>query len=607
MKYKKSTVALQSMLIFFGQWCQASCPAPVSAHTFFRMRPQGVDAAQQLVGWQELLYNNDYSQSGAFAITTAFNHSFNSEQLARYFFKKKSFAITGSRVPSRPPNDLLADYFGLPTDFSSHITCAPKISNFLFDFALFHKINNCGGYIRAHLPLVFTHWDLEFDEKVLNRGTFNHIGGYMSADLLLRENLLPNAHAFFAGNNTSIFGDMRSPLKYGKIGCNKKKSTQLSDVEIEVGHNKFFCNDNHHLGISIRCVIPMSAMPLGDYLFAPMIGNGHHYELGFGISGHTTFYESPCNENSWALYTEAHFMHLLKGPEIRSFDLKNNGILSRYMLLEELVEPQINELFVGTTFDSGGAVINPGILAQVGYNRTLIPAINVLTFTSNVHIALQADIVLKCAYQGDYWGVDFGYNLWTRTKESVHRIGCLQANRWALKGDAQVYGDDGQSVGQLALLPLNATQHCATIYAGQNGGNANKEFLNLNADSAALVGRTDPCTGNKILVFQATGDNLDLGVGGQLIGKEGQVSSSLSPLFISDKDINNHSGQAPKALSQTLFIHVNYSDGKMGKKIHHNLQTFFCGVGAKVEIGHASLHHGSLSQWGIWLKGGASF
>ena len=60
---------------------------------------------------------------------------------------------------------------------------------------------------------------------------------------------------------------------------------------------------------------------------------------------------------------------------------------------------------------------------------------------------------------------DLGYNFWANSKEKLHCRETFVENRYAIKGDAQIYGftaDAGDNP-----IALNATQSMATILEGK--------------------------------------------------------------------------------------------------------------------------------------------
>jgi len=569
--------------------------ARLTGRSFFSPRSQGVNAARQLVGWQPYINQYCTRNYGSFTITPEFTRSFRPNQLAEYFFGCPTVTFTGSRVADRGNQDIFADYFGLPFDFESSVKFTPRIETFLVDFDWYYGFDSWakGMYVRLHVPFVNTRWDLNVTESIKSPGELRYIGGYMSADVINRVNLLASVKEAFKG--IKKVGDMREPFKFGKID-GKQTTTQLADIELAWGWN-FYRNERGHAGLNLRFTAPLGTRPNGEFLFEPIVGNGHHYGFGLGLTGHYTFGQH--DDRYWGIYADANLTHLFKSEQMRSFDFKTNGPGSRYMLLEELVSPNVGVLLISPD-PASVEEPRPGISAQLQYNRTLVPAINKTTFKTKVRINIQADIVVKLAYQGEQWGFDFGYNLWARSKEKLSRKEKFESGRWAIKGDAQVYGDDLTGLGLGSIIPLNATQSMATLNAGAGEGNANQQFLNVNADSIGAAERLSLDPDDNLPIAQAREDNLIPGV------ERGFVNGSQEPLLLRDCDINTDVAAAPSALSNKLFVYISYAKDPRACLVDVGWNSFV-GIGGEVEIGQVNSKRASLSQWGIWLKTGVSF
>jgi len=600
---KKETLGLALLMI------PAQVGAQLQGKSFFNLRSQGVNAARELVGWQTYInqhrtYNCGDSSLppqhnyGSFSLTPEYTRSFRAEQLAEYFFGCQTIKFTGSRVAEREKQDILADYFGLPTDFESKVTVKPRIDTFLIDFNWYYSFNFWieGMYVRAHVPFVHAQWDINLKECISNQGRLRHIAGYMSPVVINRDDLLVSVEEAFKG--VKKFGDMREPFKFGKID-GKQSTTQLADIELAWGWN-FYRGESGHAGLNMRFTAPLGTRPNGEFLFEPIVGNCHHYGLGIGFTGHYTF--GQYDDKYWGIYGDANLTHLFKSEQIRSFDFKANGPGSRYMLLEELVSPAVGGLFISPD-PANADVPQDGMSAQLQYNRTLVPAINQTSLKTKVRIGIQADIVLKLSYQRERWGFDLGYNLWVRSKEKLSRKERFESDRWAIKGDVQVYGDDFTNFGLGSLIPLNATQSMATLNAGAGDGNANQQFLNFNADSIGAAQRVDfnPDEPGLLLLVQAIQANLIPGV------EKGFVNGSQRPVLLRDCDIDTNSAVAPSSLSNKLFVHISYSKDPQVCLMNGADWIPFVGVGGEVEIGQVNDKRASLSQWGIWLKTGVSF
>ena len=78
-------------------------------------------------------------------------------------FGQTGLHFAGSAVTDRLPNELLADNFGLATDFRGAIFFNPRVENFIADLGFYMGLDCwCQGlYIRLHAPFVHTRWNLD--------------------------------------------------------------------------------------------------------------------------------------------------------------------------------------------------------------------------------------------------------------------------------------------------------------------------------------------------------------------------------------------------------------------------------------------------------------
>lgn len=124
---------------------------------YLSYRSQGFNAARELVGWQHQInlgcQNDIY---GSFSVTPEYTQSFWDNGITESLFcdgltdacfkttSGKScccpcptIRIQGTKVANRDPKAWLAEYFYLPTDYSSEVTFKPEIRNVIFDVNLY--------------------------------------------------------------------------------------------------------------------------------------------------------------------------------------------------------------------------------------------------------------------------------------------------------------------------------------------------------------------------------------------------------------------------------------------------------------------------------------
>lgn len=388
-------------------------------HSFFMPRPQGINSARELSGWHR--YINRYNAPrvyGAFACTPAYNQSFHPDYISHALIGTEALHISGSQVSSmaggitRGSQDLLADYFGLSPKFESTVSFKPTIKNLSCDFNAYAGFRN--WYLRVHTPLVWTHWNLHLSEDVSDDG----ISTVYPALYMATPATPAGATSFIqALRGTTRFGDMQTPLKYGKVHCGQHKAG-LADIEAALGWN-FLNRNGGFLGFNLRTIIPTGNRPRSIYFFEPIVGNGHHWGVGIGLSGRVLLWEKD-GEQEFNLFADLNVAHLFKTRQVRSFDYEHNGFFSRYMLLK--------------SFDANG-----------NYDGTLLPAINTTTVACNVSANLQVDFSAMFAYTFNCFVFDVGYNAWSRTQEHISIACCQGPSHNALKGIQNAVGNNTES------------------------------------------------------------------------------------------------------------------------------------------------------------------
>lgn len=540
--------------------------------TFFGIRSQGTNAVRDLVGVQELIhrYDRDYGYS-TFSITADYSNSFNPDAINRFLFGQCKMQFTGSRVANRKSTDILADYWGLPADYQSIVCFKPHITNFVMDFDWYLGLENVarGLYVRLHMPIVHTKWDVGLGESVIDGGSDFYPAGYMGPEDIQRSALAPTVKAAFRGRTT--FGDMKEALAYGII-FERESITRLGECAMIVGWD-YLEYDWWHAGLNARAAAGTGNKSKAKYLFEPMAGNDH-WEVGVGGTAHIDCWESDEHDRWLALYADINITHLFGSEEKRSFDLKS-GHGSRYMLLSAIDSPS-QDLFIGA---GGPAAVNQ-------YQRRLVPAINQTTLDAKIEINAQIDFVLKLAYHRKGIDYDFGYNFWYRSREKLRCRERFTSGYWALKGDAQLYGFTALS----NFVPLSVSQSKATINAGAPNGNAN--FTNANADNPVGAANSGGIL-TQLTITDATALNIPLA----------NVQTSNPPILLTDFDIDEYSALLPRALSNKLFCHV----GRVWKDLKMDWEPYI-GGGVSVELADTDpCDNSTVSQWAIWLKGGFSY
>ncbi len=594
----------------------------------FLPRSQSVDSTRELIGLANDFHIHLFDECENYvnmAITAEFQRSFRGNNIAQSLLGSDltggcecdTIRVVGSRVDFttidtpldgtyRTPSDWMADYFGLSSNHMSSFTINPRIQNVIVDFNFFVGLNRFaqGLYLNIHAPFVNTRWRLDYDATLLQAGTRPYEPGYFAPNLVATGDLLTSFEEFITGQDTPTLngGVTFEPLRNSKFGCGTLTKTRLSDIQYAIGYDFIQCDD-YHFGVALRGSFPTGNKVYGEYLFEPIVGNGHFYELGAGFTGHWTFWRGCDNDAMLSLWAEGNFTHLFKTTQRRSFDLCN-GNNSRYMLAELLGTPVVNNL--------RGANVTPS--AQ--FKNVFTPVANLTTIDVNVSIPVQSDITILLDYTSCNWSWDIGYNFWGRSCEKIS-IDCdcptlLTEQTWALKGDAFVFGFDRITAGTPAVA-LSATESKATIHGGYNfapGFVPATAIRNFGIDNPQLAtGDASGGIANNILDASPAGVN--------------QTNTSINPVILTNEDINLE-GARTKGRTHSFFTNLSYTWAD-----HCEVIPFF-GAGFKLEFApHRSVCNSSLlfeqpapvctpsdcgscttigvSQWAIWLRGGLSF
>jgi hypothetical protein len=485
-----------------------------------------------------------------------------------------------------------------------------------------------GWYFRIHTPLTHTRWDLNFCETVHNKGINNYDVGYFNNTFEgafddphgeyvygIANNRLLTSFTQYISEGKALAGDdtTYAGLSQARISQRARSKTGLAELTAALGWNFIACPD-YHLGLQIRAAAPTGNRPQGTYLFEPIVGNGHHWELGGGISTHCTIYRSQDECRDIRMYIDANITHLFKSCQWRTFDLCGKP-LSRYMLAMKF-NHDVNNL--------NSLAGRP----KAQFAQELVPVANFSTIPVQVSYPVQADVACKFALTNANFQWDLGYDFWYRScPKFIKKCDCATAytqDTWGLKGTSFVYGFD-RTINTILQpgIPLSATQLNATIYNGTNPlGTEWNQNRGVDNPQLALNGRL---TG--LYTHQASEPNFQ------------SVYTSVQPELLQDSALDFQAARA-QGMSHKIFTHVNY----MWKQF--TCHTPYLGIGGEVEFAQRTndtaltCYTGTtcdltrpaaknlstcsnyienkkkncsgclttaLSQWGIWIKAGLAY
>ena len=612
-------------LIFFLLLLCGFAHAERDSTPFFTARSQNEDIARWIAGWtHQVNLSNKNHNYYTFAITPSYSQSFNSFDIANALFgsdlisegfETQYITISGSAIGSRNiNNEWLADYFGLAPDFKSNVYFKPHIKNAMLDFNFYVGLDDWlpGLYVNFFGPLVYTTWDLGMKEEVIDKGELGYTPGYFNATGVPRSNLLNSFTDFVSQGKVPTLDETTFfiPLRYAKMADRPLHKLGFADLQAVLGYN-FIQGVDHHIGGNLRFVIPTGNRPTGKYLFEPVVGNGHFFEAGVGLSAHGVVWENIDDSHEMSFYIEVWFTHMIVADQIRSFDLKL-GDNSRYMLALNMTDDITNNL-------SNKAGVEP----NYDFNDVYAPVANLTTMKARISVPWQADLAVVFNYKRDNIELDFGLDYWLRQPQVIKGPGkgCnnpVTVQTWALKGDAQMFGFRQDNHDAVAL---SATEINATIHEGTNS------VAVVNAPPAdittpATLAINNPGIDNPVPAFAQLGAV-------ELLNSafSEQINTSFQPVLLANKNIA-HCRASTEGLSYGIFAHVNYV-----WRDEHCWYTPYLGLGGKVEVAPEGPENTcptvctsnaipnslcgfcdeevrlqiNASQWTVWLKGGIRF
>lgn len=561
-----------------------SCPLRCSTACYdcgtsiFLPRSQGANTAREMMEWNPFMYKYNVDQDYThLQLAVEYTRSFRPCRIAQSLFCTDCLTFSGSQVPDRQNGtDVIADYFGLAPDFRGTLKIRPRIENYILDFEIFAGFDEwCpGAFLRLHIPVTHTRWNLGLDEcfpcdnlttvtaQRFSQGQIPQC--YMSTSTTA---VTPAFDLHEALSGRFLFGDMKTPWRFGKFDFSPRNKTLMADVDIMIGQS-FWCSPSFVNAFYLKAVVPTGNRPKSKFVFEPIVGNGKFWELGGGISGHWIWLGNPCaSYYTVGFYWEGNVTHLFSTHQKRSFDFINNGLLSRYLLLKE--------------FEKDG----------ITYAGNMINAINFATRNCNVRINAQGEFSIALCVRNDSWVGNIGYNIWGKTKETVciatHCPCELDRRKFGIKGTEGVcaleYTINSGTFGSFVeSLPINSTQSNTTM------------FTPGTVDNPQLVQPTVPGD----IVVTALSRQV---IGSPIFGNDVILAqNSERPVILTCEDLDPNSAALCSALTHKFFAHFSYIwfDTCWEPNI---------GIGAEIEIDGKAPHRQSLNQWGIWVKGGISF
>jgi hypothetical protein len=412
-----------------------------SVHSLIIPRSQGVRLSREF----NARYRDQENTEAIGSLTLTFEKltSQKSHHLAECLFGSQQLFFSGSAVTNRKSTDLLADYFGLAPDFQGTIFFRPHIKNLVVDlqYSLHLDCFKPGLLLTIDIPLARSRWSL--GACVTNEPSSGVFPACYMSTTTTTPTVAGSVTLQQALSGQGTFGDMKRVWNFGKFSFGTLQRVGITNIAFTLTCPVVYYPDIIRFNVLLNTCIPAGNRPDPEFIFSPLVGNGHFGTIGIGFN--LTWHAwQITDESTLSFYNESRMSHLFKHTNKRSFDFTNNGPLSRYMLLKQLE-------FVPDSI-------------TVGYAGELINAINFATRRAEVSTPLEGEVLAALIFDNPEWNVSAGYTFYGRTHEHLtiktHTAPCdIMRKFFGIKGT--------EGVCMLATSSaVNTTQSNATIFEG---------------------------------------------------------------------------------------------------------------------------------------------
>jgi hypothetical protein len=294
------------------------------------------------------------------------------------------------------------------------ITLNPKVTQVGTDFLLYFTQfkDKRGLFFKIHAPVGAISVDPQMSQNGIEAVDTNAFGPMTTSgtaytltyattypSLEDRHKTLTGAFAGGIGQDNSLNGHTANQpdLKYGRISTCKQTAIRLADLSMSIGYN-LFAGEKGILGIGFKATCPTGNVPTAEYMLEPIFGRGGAWGVGGEVMSHYKAWQNDAQTKYLDFWLQGEVLHLVPGRTgLRSFDLKANGVGSKYILLQHFHQEP-----------AGGIVAD---FLQQAINITTLPVIS--------KFAVEGSVSLMADYHCNNWNLAIGGEFWGRSKENL--------------------------------------------------------------------------------------------------------------------------------------------------------------------------------------------
>jgi hypothetical protein len=203
-------------------------------------------------------------------------------------------------------------------------------------------------------------------------------------------------------------GNVLMPVRLhkGRIETQYQTVTALTDFSFSFGYN-FLMKEDKFFGVAFKCSCPTGNIQSGDFILEPVLGRGGLWGVGGECTGKFQLWSNFNDTRNLNFWMQGELLHLVPGrkPNQRTFDLKQNGPGSRYLLVQNY-GPQFSQ--------------DQNFIVQTDLQPLIIhPATNITTLPVISKIAIEGSFAILFDYCDGGANVCIGAEYWGRSQEHL--------------------------------------------------------------------------------------------------------------------------------------------------------------------------------------------
>lgn len=255
---------------------------------------------------------------------------------------------------------------------------------------VFHQITERSDPNNPATSTEITYYDWRYPALPIERQ--DSVGGFLSGATL---------------DCSHIDGNVTKPVRLhsGRLIIGKETVTKFAEFALSLGYN-WIMEEKGFFGTAIKCSYPTGNLAAADFILEPIVGRSGLLGIGFETSGKYRIWENKRGDHSFDIWFNGDVMHLIaiRKPNMRSFDLKQNGPGSKYLLVQDYAaeyRPTFGDVDVG---------LQPQIIH---------PAVNITTLPVLSSIDVEGTFAFLLDYYHNGLNVALGAEVWGRTQEHL--------------------------------------------------------------------------------------------------------------------------------------------------------------------------------------------